>query len=249
MAILKHITSKNADYGESQRYLIFQHDESTGKPILDANGQMILREEYYLDGINCDPFTFDTECMELNDHYRKKQNYDDISSHHYIISFDPKDRDKNGLTGERAQQIGLEYATKNFPGHQALVCTHTDGHNGSGNIHIHIVINSLRKLDVERQDFMERPCDSRAGYKHHLAKKYLVHLKQDVMDMCHRENLYQVDLLTPAERKITEKEYWANHRGQKKMDKTNKQMIDDGITPRKTKFQTQKDFTSYQLSE
>ena len=249
MAILKHMTSKNADYGESQRYLIFQHDESTGKPILDTDGQMILREEYYMDGINCDPFTFDVECKDLNARYRKNQNYDEIKSHHYIISFDPKDRDENGLTGERAQQLGLEYARKNFPGHQALVCTHTDGHNGSGNIHIHIVINSIRKLDVERQDFMERPCDSRSGNKHHLTKKYLVHLKQSVMDMCHRENLYQVDLLTPAERKITEKEYWANHRGQKKMDKTNKQMIDDGVTPRNTKFQTQKEFLRLSIDE
>lgn len=177
MAILKHITSKNADYGEAQRYLIFQHDESTGKPIFDKNGKLILREEYYMEGINCDPFTFDTECKELNAHYRKNQHYDEIKSHHYIISFDPKDRDENGLTGERAQQLGLEYARKNFPGHQSMVCTHTDGHNGSGNIHVHIVINSLRKFDVERQDFMERsalngcppdiqrPCNSRAGNK------------------------------------------------------------------------------------
>ena len=43
--------------------------------------------------------------------------------------------------------------------HQALVCTHMDGHNGSGNIHVHIVINSLRKLDVPQQPFMERPID------------------------------------------------------------------------------------------
>ena len=70
--------------------------------------------------------------------------------------------EESGLTGERAQQLGLKYARKNFPGHQALVCTHTDGNNKSGNIHVHIVINSLRKHDVVRQDFMERPCDSHA---------------------------------------------------------------------------------------
>ena len=64
MAILKHIASKNTDYGEAERYLIFQHDEYTQKPILDDNGNMLLREEYYLDGINCDPFTFDVECRE-----------------------------------------------------------------------------------------------------------------------------------------------------------------------------------------
>ena len=71
MAILKHIASKNADYGEAQRYLMFQHDEYTGKPILDENGRLIPREEYYLDGINCDPFTFDMECKELNAQYGK----------------------------------------------------------------------------------------------------------------------------------------------------------------------------------
>lgn len=242
MAVLKHIASKNADYGEAQRYLMFQYNEYTGKPILDENGRLIPREEYYLDGINCDPFTFDMECKELNAQYHKNQTYDEIKSHHYILSFNPKDAEESGLTGERAQRLGLEYAKKNFPGHQALVCTHMDGNNESGNIHVHIVINSLRKFDVEREPFMERPCDSRAGYKHHLTKDYLIHLKQSVMDMCHREHLHQVDLLTPAEKKITEREYHARRRGQHNMDKRNKKMISEGITPRKTTFQTQKDF-------
>ena len=242
MAILKHIASKNADYGEAQKYLLFQYDEYTNKPILDENGELIPRKEYFIDGINCDPFTFDLECKELNAKYHKNETYDEIKSHHYIISFDPKDSVENGLTGEQAQQLGLEYARKNFPGHQALVCTHMDGHNESGNIHVHIVINSVRKYDVERQDFMERSCDSRAGYKHHVSKDYLIHLKKSLMDMCHREHLHQVDLLTPAEKKITDREYHANRRGQVKLDKRNKQILADGATPRKTKFETQKDF-------
>ena len=249
MAILKHIASKNADYGEAQRYLLFQYNEDTMKPILDENGRLIPREEYYLDGINCDPFTFDMECKELNAQYRKNQTFDEIKSHHYILSFDPKDTEESGLTGERAQQLGLEYARKNFPGHQALVCTHTDGHNQSGNIHVHIVINSLRKHDVERQDFMERPCDSRAGYKHHLTNDYLSYLKQDVMDLCHREQLHQVDLLSPAERKVTDREYHAQRRGQKKLDTLNREMTAGGITPRKTKFETQKDFLRNAIEE
>lgn len=249
MAILKHIASKNADYGEAQRYLMFQYNEDTMKPILDENGRLIPREEYYLDGINCDPFTFDMECKELNAQYRKNQTFDEIKSHHYILSFDPKDTEESGLTGERAQQLGLEYARKNFPGHQALVCTHTDGHNQSGNIHVHIVINSLRKHDVERQDFMERPCDSRAGYKHHLTNDYLSYLKQDVMALCHREQLHQVDLLSPAERKVTDREYHAQRRGQKKLDTLNREMTVGGITPRKTKFETQKDFLRNAIEE
>ena len=242
MAVIKHIASKNADYGESERYLIFQHNEYTQKPVLDENGHMILRDEYYLDGLNCDPFTFASECQELNSYYHKNQNFNEIKSHHYIISFDPKDRDEYGLTGERAQQLGLTFAKKNFPGHQALICTHTDGHNESGNIHVHIVINSIRKYDVPEEPFMEYACESKAGYKHHLSTAYFAHLKQEVMDMCQKEGLHQVDLLTPAERKITEKEYWAQRRGQKKLDKFNQKMREDGITPKETKYQTEKQF-------
>lgn len=242
MAILKHIASKNADYGEAERYLIFQHDEYTQKPILDENGHMLIREEYYLDGINCDPFTFAAECQETNAYFHKNQSYNDIKSHHYIISFDPKDRDEHGLTGELAQQLGVEYAKENFPGHQALVCTHTDGHNGSGNIHVHIVINSIRKYDTNPQPYMEFDRDSKAGYKHHLSDRYRIYLKQKVMDMCTANGLNQVDLLTPAERKISEKEYWAKRRGQKKLDKHNAQLEKKGLTPRKTTFQTEKQY-------
>ena len=242
MAVIKHIASKNADYGESERYLIFQHNEYTQKPILDDEGHMILRDEYYLDGLNCDPFTFASECQELNSYYHKNKNFNEIKSHHYIISFDPKDREECGLTGERAQQLGLTFAKKNFPGHQALVCTHTDGHNESGNIHVHIVINSLRKYDVPQEPYMEFDCESKAGYKHHLSIAYLAHLKQDVMDMCQKEGLHQVDLLSPAERKITEKEYWAQRRGQEKLDKLNQKMLEDGITPKETRYQTEKQF-------
>lgn len=249
MAILKHIASKNADYGAALEYLLFQHNEKTQKPILDGNGNKIMREEYYMDGINCDPFTFDIECEQLNASYHKNQKKADIKSHHYIISFDPADRDECGLTGEKAQSLGMEYARKNFPGHQALVCTHTDGHNGSGNIHVHIVINSVRKLDIEEQLFTERLCDTKAGNKHHVTNQYLAYIKRSLMDLCNREQLHQVDLLSPSEKKISEKEYWAQRRGQDKLNELNKQIIADGLTPRTTVFQTQKQFVRDAIDE
>lgn len=242
MAILKHIASKNADYGEAERYLIFQHDEYTQKPILDDNWNMLLREEYYLDGINCDPFTFDAECRETNAFFHKNQSFNDIKSHHYIISFDPKDQEEHGLTGKQAQKLGVEYARENFLGHQALVCTHTDGHNGSGNIHVHIVINSVRKYDTAPQPYIEFDRDSKAGYKHHLSDRYRIYLKQKVMDMCHSNGLNQLDLLTSAERKISEKEYWAKRRGQKNLDEHNTELKKKGLTPRQTTFQTEKQY-------
>ena len=130
-------------------YLKYQHDEFHLVPVLDESGNMLLREEFYLDGLNCHPETFDLECELLNQQYHKNNTYDEIKSHHYIISHDPRDNADHDLTGEHAQAIGLEYAKANFPGHQALVCTHTDGNNGTGNIksmNCSFVITSLRQI-------------------------------------------------------------------------------------------------------
>ena len=71
MAILKHIASKNANYGSALDYLKYQHDEFHLVPVLDENGNMMLREEFYLEGLNCDPETFDLECELLNQEYNK----------------------------------------------------------------------------------------------------------------------------------------------------------------------------------
>ena len=90
--------------------------------------------------------SFDKECELTNAHFHKNKKREDIKSHHYIISYDPADVTENGLTGERAQAISLELAKQIFPGYQALVVTHTDGHNESGNIHTHIVINMIISL-------------------------------------------------------------------------------------------------------
>lgn len=249
MAILKHIASKNADYAAAFNYLVYKHNEYTQKPILDENGQMQLRDEYYIDGLLCNPLEFARACKQTNEQFHKNNKKGEIKSHHYILSFDPKDKEENGLTGEEAQRKGLKFATENFPGHQALICTHTDGHNGSGNIHVHIVINSVRAETVERQAFMERPCDSIAGNKHHLTNDYLKHLKQQVMTMCQNRQLYQVDLLNPAMDKVTEQEYWAERRGQEKLDKRNAEITASGLKPRTTKFETQKETLRKAISE
>ena len=236
MAILKHVAGKSADYGAALDYLKYEHDEVLKKPLLDANGNWVLRRDILLEGINCEPELFDVECEMLNAQYHKNQNYDEIKTHHYLISFDPADKDECGLTGERAQAIGMEYVKTNFPGHQALVCTHMDGHNGSGNIHVHIVINSLRKLDVPQQPFMERPIDCKAGYKHHVTNEYLKHLQKSLMDLCRCEFLHQVDLLSPSRTGVTEVEYWA----QRRLDEKKQKIETEGFTPNPTKFQTQK---------
>ena len=144
MAIVKHIKSRNANYSAAINYLLFEHDEKTGKKIVDESGRSILRKEFYMDGLNCDPMSFDKECELTNAHFHKNKKREDIKSHHYIISYDPADVTENGLTGERAQAISLELAKQMFPGYQALVVTHTNGHNESGNIHTHKEFDELR---------------------------------------------------------------------------------------------------------
>ncbi len=100
MAILKHIKSRNANYSNAIDYLLFQHDESTGKKIKDEMGRSLLRDEFYMDGLNCDPMSFDKECSLTNTKFHKNKKSSEIKSHHYIISFDPDDRSECGLTGD-----------------------------------------------------------------------------------------------------------------------------------------------------
>lgn len=242
VAIIKHIKIRNSNYDAATDYLCFKHDEFTNKPILNKHGQMIPREEYLLDGLNCDPFNFGRECESTNAYFKKNNTRSEVKAHHYIISFDPRDKDENGLTAERAQELGKEFAAKNFPGHQTIICTHPDGHNSAGNIHVHIVINSIRKFDVPQQTFMERPGDAKAGNKHRSTNKLLEHLKQETMHLCQREQFYQVDLLSPAKIRITDREYWAQRKGQAKLDAENKEKVEAGITPDKTEFETENGF-------
>ena len=241
MATLKHINSKNADYGAAEQYLLFEHDEFTMKPVLDETGRLIPREDYRLSTLNCDGEDFAVACMRANLRYQKNQRREDVKSHHYIISFDPRDGPDNGLTVDRAQALGEQFCKEHFPGHQALVCTHPDGHNHSGNIHVHIVINSLRIYEVPLLPYMDRPADTREGCKHRCTNAAMEYFKSEVMEMCHREGLYQIDLLNGSKNRVTDREYWAQKKGQAALDKQNAPMLAEGITPRQTKFETNKE--------
>ena len=241
LATFKHISSKNADYGAAEAYLTFEHDEFTMKPTLDENGRLVPREGYRLATLNCGEEDFAVACLHSNLRYGKNQKREDVKSHHYIISFDPRDGTDNGLTVDKAQSLGEEFCNEHFPGHQAIVCTHPDGHNHSGNIHVHIVINSLRIYEVPLLPYMDRPADTREGCKHRCTNAAMEYFKSEVMEMCHREGLYQIDLLNGSKNRVTDREYWAQKKGQAALDKQNAPMIADGITPRQTKFETNKE--------
>ena len=240
MATFKHISSKNADYGAAEAYLTFEHDEFTMKPTLDENGRLIPREDYRISSLNCEGEDFAVACMRANLRYEKNQKREDVKSHHYIISFDPRDGTDNGLTVDRAQELGEQFCKEHFPGHQALICTHPDGHNHSGNIHVHIVINSLRIYEVPLLPYMDRPADTREGCKHRCTNAAMEYFKSEVMEMCHREGLYQIDLLNGSKERITEREYWAAKKGQLALDKENAAREAAGQPTKPTKFETDK---------
>ena len=86
---------------------------------------------------------------------------------------------------------------------------------------------------------MDKPHEEIAGYKHRSTNKFLNYFKKEIMDMCIQEGLHQIDLLSPAETKITQAEYMAQKSGQKKLEETNKKIIADGLKPTATTFQTQ----------
>ena len=248
MATLKHIASKNSDYTAIEAYLVYQHDAFTGKQLLDEQGRPMLRESYLLDTLECGEFSFATACLLANRKYGKNTQHGDIKSHQYIISFDPRDAADNGLTMEKAQALGLKFCSENFPGHPAIVCTHPDGHNHSGNIHVHIVIGSIRTREVERKPYMQKPRDWREGMKHSSTAQTMRHLRVEVMELCEGAGLYQIDLLNGSKERVSEAEYWARRRGQQKLDRENAALTAAGQPLKQKKFETVKDTLRKQIS-
>ena len=248
MATLKHIASKNSDYTAIEAYLVYQHDAFTGKQLLDEQGKPKLRDSYLLDTLECGNFSFATACLLANRKYGKNTQHGDIKSHQYIISFDPRDAADNGLTMETAQALGLKFCEENFPGHPAIVCTHPDGHNHSGNIHVHIVIGSVRTREVERKPYMQKPRDWREGMKHSSTAQTMRHLRVEVMELCEGAGLYQIDLLNGSKERVSEAEYWARRRGQLKLDRENAALTAAGQPPQQKKFETVKDTLRRQIS-
>ena len=249
MATLKHIASKNSDYTAIEAYLVYQHDAFTGKQLLDEQGKPKLRESYLLDTLECGDFSFATACLLANRKYGKNTQHGDIKSHQYIISFDPRDAADNGLTMEKAQALGLRFCSENFPGHPAIVCTHPDGHNHSENIHVHIVIGSIRTREVERKPYMQKPRDWLEGMKHSSTAQTMRHLRVEVMELCEGAGLYQIDLLNGSKERVSEAEYWVRRRGQLKLDRENAALTAAGQQPTQTKFETAKETLRKQISD
>ena len=214
MAILKHIPIKNRYYSSAVEYLTCQFDEYTNEPILDEKGRIMEREEYLIEGVNCEVDTFGAECIETNRFYGKNNAVKDVKAHHYIISFDPTDN----ITMEEALAFGKEWLSVFAPGHQAVIAAHPDGHHGSKNMHVHIVFNSVRKYAGVQEKWHYKPCEWKQGCKHRSTGRMMHNAKKWVMRRCLIQGYEQVDLLTKKHRD----DYWV----EKRLMKSN---VKDGI--------------------
>ena len=213
---------------------------------------MIQRDFFIQSGMNCNAFTFDAECVKLNHQFHKNNHKGDIMAHHFIISFDPRDAADHGLTPHKAHALSKEFAKYFFAGHQALIVTHADGNNHAGNIHTHIVINSLRKEKVEWRSFMENPRDCLPGYKHHLTDALLHRMHERLSEICEREHLYTVEIDQPTDKKVTDREYQAQRRGQKETGspaaETIKRKIRDAVDDAASRAGTELEFFNMNTS-
>ena len=223
MAISKHIAVKNRYYSAAVEYLTCKFDENTMKPLEDAKGRMIMRDNFLIEGINCKVDTFGAECIEVNRYYGKNNATKDVKAHHYIISFAPEDN----ITMQEAMDFGKQYVEKFLLGRQAILVVHPDGHNGTGNIHVHIVINSVRKHEGKKERWQDKPCEYRQGCKHKSTGKFMRAAKRWVMRECLLKGYNQVDL--PA--RSDGNNYWVEKRGKEANPdfKTDKDMIRDRL--------------------
>ena len=219
MAIIKHIPVKNRYYSAAVEYLTCKFDEHTMKPLEDAKGRRIMRDNFLIEGINCEVDTFGAECIEVNRYYGKNNATKDVKAHHYIISFAPEDN----ITMQEAMDFGKQYIEKFLPGHQAILAVHSDGHNGTGNVHVHIVINSVRKYEGKKERWQDKPCEYRQGCKHKSTGKFMHAVKRWVMRECMIKGYNQVDLLARSDGN----NYWVEKRGKEANPdfKTDKDMI------------------------
>lgn len=87
---------------------------------------------------------------------------------HYIQSFSPEE--SNTLTVKRINELGMEWAQENFPGHEVFISTHTDRNH----YHNHFIVNSVNYEN---------------GRKWHQDRSFLKELKDSSDRLCKKNGL------------------------------------------------------------
>lgn len=203
MAIIKHQSSKNADYNSVLEYYSYKHEESqaTGhyEPKLDENGLKQERENYAIayinaDGKEDDPEKWAAACRKTNIQHRKNLAEGDRKSHEYIISHPAEDRER--MTMEDLIKEGKAFARENLPGYDCLIAVHRD----TDNDHIHISFNSVRAKQRAEEEWMMKDkegktlaCEMAAGGKHQDSPGLRRHLNDWVLEYTRKHGLVAKD--------------------------------------------------------
>ena len=163
------MTSKNSNYAAAESYLTFQHNEYTGLPILDEKGRPKLRDSYLLDTLECGESSFAMACLIANRKYGKNGGREGVKTHHYIVSFDPKDAVENGLTMEKAQALGLQFcklvevasylAALGRQGSKRRQCILAALRHHNGVLDVHAVQDAADEFGLGEVEFFAGVCD------------------------------------------------------------------------------------------
>ena len=216
---------------------MYQSDEH-GRLLIDETGEYIPREEYYLEGINCAPFLFAMQAKQLDRQYGKNRDPGEVNLQHFIITFSPEDREKYLLDGELAQQLIREWVRQCFPGFVGVIGTHTDGHFGSGSIHCHVYLCTVRWR--EEPSLLREPLRIPAGYKFDYSYNQYQEVKTRLGGLLRRERLEDLSVRWMPQR-ISSGEFWARVNGQRALDRRNARMRDAGERPEEKEFVTEKE--------
>lgn len=215
MPIIKHVASKSSSYSNTMDYMEHDHDKN-GKEIMDENGK--AQERFYLcDTLNVQSKeTYASECVGANKYYNQNQKMSDVKQHQYIISFSAEEVKKANLTPEKVMEYGKEWTEKNLPGHQAILYVHQDGHNHSGNLHVHVNINSVRTKETEQKEWMqEQGKHFHEGMKHTCTAPYRHEMRSSLNQIMQKHEL-DLSIKERSSKHITDREYYADMRGKER---------------------------------
>lgn len=215
MAIIKHIASKSASYQATIDYMEHQHDKD-GKTLLDANNEPVDRF-YMCSTINvASKDTFVDECNAANEFYNQNQKRGDVKQHQYIISFSAEEVEKDNITPEKAMEIAEKWTKDNLDGHQAILYLHEDGSHGSGNMHVHININSVRIAEIEQKEFMKgKKHYFEEGKKHSCTADFRKNMRLSLDKILEEERMTS-RMTERSGKRVNDKEYHVMEREQRK---------------------------------
>lgn len=178
-----------------------------------ANNEKVKKRKYLCETINVQSRkTYESECRAANEFYHKNQKRGDVKQHQYIISFSPEEVKKYNLTPEKVMEMSKEWANRTLSGHQTILYVHPDGDNKTGNLHVHVNINSVRIQDAPKYEWTHGQKKHYAeGMKHTCTAQYRNFMVEKLNEICKERN-YDMTVPQKSEKRIRDAEYRVDRR-------------------------------------